>query len=398
MSSYDFDTIINRKGTDCIKWDDNDSEEILPLWVADMDFAAAPQIQKAMAERLAHPVYGYTFPGDDLLSSITSWVGRRYHWDIKKDWVVFSPGVVPALSMSVLAFTNPGDRVLLMSPVYRPFYSSIEENGRVIINHQLAKDENGYYTIDFEKLEAQIDSRTKALMMCNPHNPAGRVWKREELLKLADIAKRHDLLVISDEIHADFIYSGHEHISIASLSEDMESRTITAYAPSKTFNLAGLSQSYVVIPNPRLRAGYMALYDALDLGNNIFGMTALTAAYNEGEDWLEELLAYLEANRDFAVDYIKKYIPQIHVCPPEGTYLMWLDCKNLGLENEALTEFFKKEAKVRLNPGFRFGSQASSFVRLNIGCPRALLEEGLSRIRTAIEKRAGHMSAYNGQS
>ena len=217
--------------------------------------------------------------------------------------------------MSILALTNPGDRVLIMTPVYRPFYNSIRENGRVIINHPLKQDENGRSYIDFDLLESQIDSRCKILMMCNPHNPAGRVWTRDELLRLADIAKRHDLIVISDEIHADFIYSGHQHTSIASLSEDMAQRTITAYAPSKTFNLAGLCQSYVVIPNPKLRTAYMSMYDALDLGSNIFGMTALTAAYNEAEDWLDELLIYLEANRDYAVDYIRSQIPRIHVCP-----------------------------------------------------------------------------------
>ena len=387
MNQYNFDEIIDRTGTDCLKWDDNGSPDIHPMWVADMDFAVAPEIQAAMERRLRHPVYGYTFHGDGLLSAITSWVGRRYHWNIEKEWVEFSPGVVPALVMSILAYTNPGDRVLIMTPVYRPFYNSVRENGRVVVNYQLEKDENNYYTIDFDRLESQIDKRTKMIMMCNPHNPAGRVWTREELLKLADIAKRHDLIVVSDEIHADFIYSGHQHISIASLSEDMANRTITAYAPSKTFNLAGLCQSYVVIPNPRLRDAYMAVYDGLDLGSNVFGMTALTAAYNEAEDWLDQLLVYLEANRDYAVNYIRENIPEIKVCSPEGTYLLWLDCAGLGLKNEDLNQFFLKEAKLRMNMGYRFGEQADTFMRLNIGCPRKLLEEGLARIEKAIKNR-----------
>ena len=265
MSTYNFHIITDRRGTDCLKWDSNTDPAIHPMWVADMDFAVAPQIQEAMRKRLEHPVYGYTFHGEKLLNAIVSWVGRRYRWNIEKDWITFSPGVVPALSMSILALTNPGDRVLIMTPVYRPFYNSIRENGRVIINHPLKQDENGRSYIDFDLLESQIDSRCKILMMCNPHNPAGRVWTRDELLRLADIAKRHDLIVISDEIHADFIYSGHQHTSIASLSEDMAQRTITAYAPSKTFNLAGLCQSYVVIPNPKLRTAYMSMYDVLDL-------------------------------------------------------------------------------------------------------------------------------------
>lgn len=386
MSNYDFDTIINRRNTSCVKWDDDGREDVLPMWVADMDFAVAPQIQEAMRQRLNHPVYGYTFPGEDLLTAVTSWVGRRYHWQIEKEWLAFSPGVVPALSMSILAFTNPGDRVLIMTPVYHPFYSSIQENGRVIVANPLVRDLQGRYEIDFDRLEAQIDARTKVLLMCNPHNPVGRVWSREELLRLADIAKRHDLIVISDEIHADFIYSGHEHISIASLSEDMAGRTITAYAPSKTFNLAGLSQSYVVIPNPRLRAAYNAIHGALALGDNIFGQTALTAAYNEAEEWLNDLITYLEGNRDFAVDYIRENIPQISLYSPEGTYLLWLDCKALGLKNETLAAFFQEQARVRVNAGFHFGAQAESFVRLNIGCPRALLREGLSRIREAVRE------------
>ncbi len=384
MGNYNFDAIIDRRGTDCLKWDSNGSPDIHPMWVADMDFAVAPQIQKAMEKRLSNPVYGYTFHGEGLINSIVSWVGRRYGWEISGEWLAFSPGVVPALSMSILALTNPGDRVLIMTPVYRPFYNSIRENGRVIIDNPLLKDENGRYSIDFDLLESQIDSRCKVMMMCNPHNPAGRVWTLEELQRLADIAKRHDLIVISDEIHADFIYSGHKHISIASLSEDMMQRTITAYAPSKTFNLAGLCQSYVVIPNKRLRDAFMGVYDALDLGSNIFGMTALTAAYNEAEDWLDELLSYLEANRDYAVNYIRENIPQIKVYPPDGTYLLWLDCSALGLEKEDLNRFFLEQAHVRMNAGYRFADRCGSFMRLNIGCPRSMLTEGLERIRTAV--------------
>lgn len=387
MSTYNFDAIIDRRGTDCLKWDSNGSTDIHPMWVADMDFAVAPQIQKAMEKRLSSPVYGYTFHGEALIDSIVSWVGRRYGWEISGDWLAFSPGVVPALSMSVLALTNPGDRVLIMTPVYRPFYNSIRENGRVIIDNPLVKDENGRYSIDFDLLESQIDSRCKVLMMCNPHNPAGRVWTSEELLRLADIAKRHDLIVVSDEIHADFIYSGHKHISIASLSEDMMQRTITAYAPSKTFNLAGLCQSYVVIPNKRLRDAFMAVYDALDLGSNIFGMTALTAAYNEAEDWLDQLLVYLEENRDYAIRYIRENIPEIKVYPPDGTYLLWLDCSALGLEKEELNSFFLDQAHVRMNAGYRFAERCGGFMRLNIGCPRAMLTEGLERIRSAVSQR-----------
>lgn len=387
MGKYNFDEIIDRHGTSCNKWEYNIPEDVVPMWVADMDFAAAPEIREAMQKRLDHPVYGYTHHSKELKDAIVSWVGRRYHWDIQSEWLGFSPGVVPALVMSLLSLTTPGDRIVIMTPVYHPFYSSIEENGRVIINHQLDCDENGRYSINFERLEAQIDNRCKAIMMCNPHNPAGRVWTKEELLEVAKIAERHELYIISDEIHADFVYGGKHHTPMASVSEYAMEHTITAFAPSKTFNVAGLCQSYVVIPNKKLYNAYDATYNAFDLGDNIFGMTALTVAYTKGEDWLTEMLQYLEANRDFTVEYIRENIPEISVWSPEGTYLLWLDCSKLNLENDELNQFFLEKAKVKMNPGYRFGAQCSTYMRLNIGCPRAQLQEALARIEKAIKNR-----------
>ena len=385
MGKYNFDEIIDRRGTSCNKWEYNVPEDVVPMWVADMDFAAAPEIREAMQKRLDHPVYGYTHHSKELKDAIVSWVGRRYHWNIQSEWLGFSPGVVPALVMSLLSLTTPGDRIVIMTPVYHPFYSSIEENGRVIINHQLDCDENGRYSINFERLEAQIDNRCKAIMMCNPHNPAGRVWTKEELLEVAKIAERHELYIISDEIHADFVYGGKHHTPMASVSEYAMEHTITAFAPSKTFNVAGLCQSYVVIPNKKLYNAYDATYNAFDLGDNVFGMTALTAAYTKGEEWLTEMLQYLEANRDFTVEYIRENIPEISVWSPEGTYLLWLDCSKLNLENDELNQFFLEKAKVKMNPGYRFGAQCSTYMRLNIGCPRAQLQEALARIEKAIK-------------
>ena len=387
MGKYNFDEIIDRHGTSCNKWEYNIPEDVVPMWVADMDFAAAPEIREAMQKRLDHPVYGYTHHSKELKDAIVSWVGRRYHWDIQSERLGFSPGVVPALVMSLLSLTTPGDRIVIMTPVYHPFYSSIEENGRVIINHQLDCDENGRNSINFERLEAQIDNRCKAIMMCNPHNPAGRVWTKEELLEVAKIAERHELYIISDEIHADFVYGGKHHTPMASVSEYAMEHTITAFAPSKTFNVAGLCQSYVVIPNKKLYNAYDATYNAFDLGDNIFRMTALTAAYTKGEDWLTEMLQYLEANRDFTVEYIRENIPEISVWSPEGTYLLWLDCSKLNLENDELNQFFLEKAKVKMNPGYRFGAQCSTYMRLNIGCPRAQLQEALARIEKAIKNR-----------
>lgn len=386
MGKYNFDEIIDRHGTSCNKWEYNIPEGVLPMWVADMDFAAAPEIREAMQKRLDHPVYGYTHHSRELKDSIVSWAERRYHWEIRSEWLAFSPGVVPALVMSLFSLTNPGDRVLIMTPVYHPFYSAIEENGRRIINHPLICDENGRYSIDFDRLEAQIDSRCKVIMMCNPHNPVGRVWTREELVKISEIAERHGLYIISDEIHADFVFDGKRHIPMASVSEYAMNHTISAFAPSKTFNVAGLCQSYVVIPNKKLYDGYDAIYNAFDLGDNIFGMTALTAAFTKGEEWLNELLQYLEANRDFTVRYIREHIPQIHVWSPEGTYLLWLDCRELGLENDDLNNFFLEKAKVKMNAGYRFGAQCGTYMRLNTGCPRAQLLEALNRIETAVNE------------
>ena len=387
MGKYNFDEIIDRHGTSCNKWEYNIPDGVLPMWVADMDFAAAPEICEAMQKRLNHPIYGYTHHSQELKDAIVSWVSRRYHWEIESDWLAFSPGVVPALVMSLLSITQPGDRVMIMTPVYHPFYSSIEENGRIIINHQLKQDQNGRYFIDFDSLESQIDDRCKVIMICNPHNPAGRVWTKEELIKIAEIAERHELFIISDEIHADFIYSNHRHTPMASVSEYAMNHTISAFAPSKTFNIAGLCQSYVVIPNKKLYNGYNAIYNAFDLGDNIFGMTALTAAYTSGEEWLNELMHYLEGNRDFTVEYIREHIPEIHICSPEGTYLLWLDCTELHMENETLNQFFLEKAKVKMNPGYRFGAQCSTYMRLNIGCPRAQLQEALARIEKAIKNR-----------
>lgn len=387
---YDFDTIIDRRHTDCLKWDENEliygTADLHPMWVADMDFKIPPQIMDAMRKRLEHGVFGYTFRGDAYHHSIVNWVGRRYHWNIEQSWISFSPGVVPALAMSVLGNTIPGDRVLIMTPVYGPFFSVVRNNGRILTEHPLTRHDDGSCSIDFEKLESQIDGRTRMLLLCSPHNPVGRVWTREELERLVELAVRHDLIIVSDEIHADFIYSGFEHISIASLSEEAAARTITCYAPSKTFGLAGLSTSYVVIPNEKLRNNFNHMLAALEVdGGNIFGSTALTAAYDECEDWLEELLTYLEANRDYACKFFEERIPRIKVKKPDATYLLWLNCEELGFADAgALDRFFIDKAKLGLNRGIRFGSQCGGYMRLNIGCPRALLTKGLEQLEAAV--------------
>lgn len=380
-----FNQTINRRHTNCLKWDTNPSDDILPMWVADMDFAIAPEIHQAMQNRLDHPVFGYTFPGDQCDQAIVDWVQRHYHWIIHTDDLCYTPGVVPTLTMSILALTQPGDDVIIMSPVYHPFHHIIQNSGRHLVICPLVRDSRNYYQIDFDNLEACLTDRSRMILFCNPHNPVGRVWQKSELEKLAEFCLKHKLLVVSDEIHADFIFSGHKHIPFASISPEIASQTITAYAPSKTFNIAGLNQSYAVIPNPELRKRFMAVYDTLDLGNNIFGLTALLAAYTQGDAWLKELLKTLEANRDFAVNYIQSEVPQIKVFSPEGTFLLWLDCDKLGLRYDALYEFFMAQGKIRMNPGYRFGDEANMFMRFNIGCPLNQVKDGLTRIKRAVD-------------
>lgn len=386
---YNFNEIVDRKGTSCSKWDHNKAifgtDDIHPMWIADMDFKAPAEVIDAMQERLNHGVFGYTFRGEEYNNSIVNWVKRRYGWNIEREWITFSPGIVPALSMAILAYTRPGDKIVIQTPVYGPFSGVVKANGRQLIESPLSC-ENGVYKMNLEDLEAQIDDRTKMVMMCNPHNPVGRVWTKEELERLAEIVIKHDLILVSDEIHADFIFSSHKHISIASISKELEQRTVTCYAPSKTFGLAGLTTSAIVIPNKKLRREFNDILEAMEIdGGNIFGMVALKAAYDNCEEWLEQLLVYLEDNVNYALKFFEERIPNIKPVHPQGTYLMWLNCQELGFENnDALSEFFTYKAKVGFNRGVRFGKQCEQFMRMNIACPRLLLEEGLNRIERAV--------------
>ena len=379
----DFNRQINRKNTDCSKWDGQGGDYI-PLWVADMDFPVAEPVLEALKKRLEHPFFGYTFPGESVYQAVISYYKRRYDFDVKKEWILFNHGVNTGNNIAARAL---GGTIMVATPMYPHINQKLpQEAGKPVIRVPL-KQENGLYTFDFEAMEKAVTQDVTTFVLCNPHNPAGRVWTKEELLEVAKIAERHELYIISDEIHADFVYGGKHHTPMASVSEYAMEHTITAFAPSKTFNVAGLCQSYVVIPNKKLYNAYDATYNAFDLGDNVFGMTALTAAYTKGEEWLTEMLQYLEANRDFTVEYIRENIPEISVWSPEGTYLLWLDCSKLNLENDELNQFFLEKAKVKMNPGYRFGAQCSTYMRLNIGCPRAQLQEALARIEKAIKNR-----------
>jgi cystathionine beta-lyase len=385
-----FDSIINRENTGSIKWDLRREQfgkaDVLPMWVADMDFPSPAEVTSAIIERAKHPVYGYTEVSAHLNEAVIRWVKRRFRWEVSPDWITHSPGVVTSIIIAILAYTHPGDKILIQSPVYYPFYSCVTTNDReLVINPLQLKDES--YHIDFDDLENKLRQDVKMMILCSPHNPVGRVWKEEELVQLADLCAQYQVIMVSDEIHGDLIYPGHQQISIASLSEKLAQNSATLISPTKTFNLAGLAESVAVIPNPKLHRQFQQTLRKTGAGMlNIFGIAAAETAYSHGEPWLEELLEYLNLNRQSLVDYFQSNIPQIKVIKPEGTYLAWLDCRKLGIEPGELKEFFVQQAGVGLNDGSTFGTDGAGFQRINFACPRSLLMEGLQRIERAVKK------------
>ncbi|MEH7387173.1 MalY/PatB family protein [Bacillus sp. JJ1521] len=388
---YNFDESIDRLRTNSVKWDEVENlfgdKEILPMWVADMDFKVPQPVIDALQKRVEHGIFGYTIRPDSYYEATVGWMKRRHNWTIEKDWICFTPGVVPALGIIVQNFTNPGDKIVIQQPVYYPFMSVIEKNAREIVNNPL-RFENGRYYMDFDELEKKIDPSVKMIIISNPHNPVGRVWTKDELTKLGEICLKHNILVVSDEIHSDLIYKGNDHIPFASISEEFAQNSITCTAPSKTFNLAGLQISNIIIPNQELRESFnKALEDRFIGMTNTFGVTALIAAYEEGDEWLDQLIDYLQGNLDFLKKYIKVNIPEVKVIEPEATYLVWLDCRELGLDAKELEHVIQKQGKVAFDEGYIFGKVGEGYTRINIACPRSLLEEGLKRFSQAIKNR-----------
>lgn len=389
MVSYNFDELIDRSNTNCIKYDARENvfgnSNVIPLWVADMDFAVAPEIHSAIIKRAQHPVFGYTMRCNEFYEVAQSWFAKRYHWHVKTGDISFSPGVVSALAMSLMAFTKPGDKVIVQSPVYFPFYTTIENNGRRVLNNEL-KLVGDKYEMDFDALEKSIDKQTKMMFLCNPHNPVGRAWSSNELTRLAEIAEKHRILVVSDEIHADIVFDNLQHIPFASISDYAAQNTITCFAPSKTFNLAGLSTSLVVAENQRLLAEYNYMLDSYHIGlTNPFGLEALKAAYSDGEPWLEALLGYLQQNRDYIFDFFKTEIPLVKPLKPEATFLMWLDFSQLMNRLGArFNHWLINEAGLGLNNGAMFGAGGDSYQRLNFGCPRSTIEQALMKLKNAV--------------
>lgn len=388
---YDFDQRIERRQTGSVKWDFNQQtfgrKDILPMWVADMDFPAPEPVIEAIVARAKHGVYGYSEGMNGYYEAVMGWMRERHGWEIQRDWIIYSPGIVPALNWLMRALAKPGDKILTQSPVYPPFFRVIRNNGCEVVNSPLLL-ENGHYTMDFADLEAKFSSGVKMMILCSPHNPVGRVWEREELERLGQLCLANDILVISDEIHSDLIYKGYRHVPFADLSPELAARSIVCTAPSKTFNLAGLQTSNILIPDPKLRRSYRETLILNGIHHpNVFGMTALEAAYRYGQEWLEQLMDYLEGNLVFLMDFLNRELPPIQAIRPEGTYLVWLDFRVLDLEPEALQEFLVHKAGVGLNAGHTFGPGGEGFARLNLACSRSILAQGLEQIKTAFLHR-----------
>lgn len=387
----DFDTVPNRRGTNCFKYDFAREmgmpEDVLPLWVADMDFPTAPAVLERLHALAEHGIFGYTGVKDAYFSAVHNWYAQRFGWETQRSWLVTTPGVVFAIAIAIRAFTQKGDAILIQQPVYYPFADKVTENDRqLVVNPLILK--NGRYEMDFADMERKIaDNRVKMLLLCSPHNPVGRVWTKEELLRVGEICQKHGVLVVSDEIHADFTYAGHTHRVFASVKSEFADFTITCTAPSKTFNLAGLQNSNIFIPNRQLRHAYKKELSACGCGGtNCMGMAACQAAYEAGADWLEQLKQYLAGNLAYVRQFLREKLPDIALIEPEGTYLVWLDLRKLGLTEQQQRQLIVQDAKLWLDTGTLFGQGGEGFERINIACPRATIEQAMQRLERAVHK------------
>lgn len=389
MKHYNFDEIIDRKGTSCVKYDGlknayQGKENLIPLWVADMDFATPDFIVEALKKRCEHPVFGYTFDDDEYYESIQTWLDYKYHWKTEREWISYIPGIVKGIGLAVQCFTQPGDKVIIQPPVYHPFRLVPTHMGREVVYNPL-KLEDGVYKMDFEQLESLIDKDCKMLILSNPHNPGGVVWEKEALVKLAQICSAHGILVISDEIHAEMTYPQFRHHPFATVSEEAAACSVTFMAPSKTFNIAGIVSSYALVPDSRIREKFYSFLEAGELNaGTIFAFTATKAAYTYGAEWLQQMRSYVIENVNFVDEYLKKNIPQIKVYRPQASFLVWLDCRELKLTQPELVQLFEDKAGLALNDGTMFGKEGEGFMRLNIGCPRSILNQALELLKKAI--------------
>ncbi|MDR1341292.1 MAG: PatB family C-S lyase [Prevotellaceae bacterium] len=387
---YNFDELVERKDTNCEKWDNCRDRfgrnDLLPLWVADMDFKTPDFIIDALKQRLEHEVLGYQIRPASFYNAVENWLHRR-GWQIDPHKISFSPGVVPAINFAVDVFTNPGDRILINTPVYHPFMYAINRHRRTLVKSSLINSGEGRYTLDFDDFEKKLADGVKMYIMCSPHNPVGRVWTLEELTRIGELCLKYNVLVVSDEIHSDLVFKPHRHTYFASISEKIARQTVTFIAPSKTFNIAGLSSSIVYSDNEALHEKFSKFVNSFSISaGTIFGDVALEAAYTHGDNWLSQLLDYLDGNFEYVVDYLKKYVPRIKTGKPEGTYLMWLDCSELNMTSSQIQDFLVSKAGLALNPGHIFGEEGEFFVRLNAATQRAILEKAMDSLRDATEQ------------
>ena len=383
---YNFDEIIPRRGTNSYKWDSAGDADVLPMWVADMDFRTAPPVVEALRKRVEHGIFGYVRVPDAYYAAVTNWFARRHDWQIEKEWIIYTTGVVPALSAVIKALTAPGDKVMVQTPVYNCFFSSIRNNGCGMIANPLIY-RNGTYQIDFADLEQKAaDPSVKVLLLCNPHNPAGRVWTKQELTRIGDICIRNNVCVVADEIHCELVFPGHTYIPFASISQEFLMHSVTCTSPSKAFNLAGLQIANIISADTDIRTKIdkaININEVCDV--NPFGVEALMAAYNDGEEWLEELKQYLFANYNYLRVYFEEYLPEFPVATLEGTYLVWADCSVLNQSSDETVKTLLEKEKLWVNEGSLYGEAGEGFIRINIACPRQQLIEGLNRLRRALK-------------
>jgi len=386
--NWNFDEDVSREGTDCIKYDLREDifgrKDVIPMWVADMDFRTPGFITEKLRQRLDHEIYGYSFRPPEYYNSIIKWYSARHNWQIEKENICFCPGIVPALNLCTLAFTRPGDSIIVQPPVYFPFFSAVESHGRKLVYNQLL-ERDGKWSMDLDSLAASVTEDTKMIIISSPHNPVGRVWIPWELEKLADICLRNKIIILSDEIHCDLVLPGFYHTPAAKISEDIADITVTCIAPSKTFNLAGLSTASVIISNPVLRKYFNRKVESLHIGNgNIFGTVASAAAYSEGYGWLDALMDYIEGNVNYVIEYCRELIPEILPVRPEATYMMWLDCRKFAMSGKELQSFFVNKAGVGMNEGSTFGPGGEGFMRMNLAAPRSKVEKAMQQIEMAV--------------
>ncbi len=389
MGRYNFDEVIGRKNTSCLKYDfgmtRKGRDDLLPLWVADMDFKLPDEVLEDLHKRVAHGIFGYTDPDDEYVSALNSWYKKRHGFEIDGKSITVTPGIVYSIAVAIKAYTKPGDSVLIQQPVYYPFMETIKLNDRKVVNNQLIY-KDGHYEIDFDDFEEKIiKERVKLFLLCSPHNPVGRVWTREELIRLGDICNKHDVIIFADEIHSDFVYEGHKHISFMTLGNKYTDRVVLGTSPSKTFNIAGLQVANVIIPNEKLRALFKRENEAAGYSQgNALGMAALISVYTKAEAWLTELLDYLQGNVDFVRSFLKEKLPEIRLIEPEGTYLVWLDFSEITKDYHELEKIVVDGAKLWLDPGIIFGRETALFERINIACPRSVLVQAMDQLYEAV--------------